>query len=129
VGRDFRKIEAYQLAIQLVSEVYKLTKTFPRDELFGLISQLRRAAVSVPANIAEGATRKTKKEYLQFLYTAKGSMAEIECHLEISKNLGYMSNEQGAKIEALRNLVGSKLYRLTECVEAEAYKRQQDRMT
>ena len=123
MGRDFRKIEAYKLAIQLVSDVYKLTKTFPRDELFGLISQMRRAAVSIPANIAEGATRKTKKEYLQFLYTAKGSMAEIECHLEISKNLGYIDEAKSKEIEEFRNLVGSKLFRLTECVEEEVNKK------
>jgi four helix bundle protein len=120
MGRDFRKIEAYVLALRLVTDIYELTKLFPKGEMFGLISQIRRAAVSIPANIAEGATRKTKKEYLQFLYTAKGSMAELECHLGISKNLGYLSNEQSQKIEESRALVGSKLYRLTECVESEA---------
>lgn len=120
MGRDFRKIEAYRLSIQLVTEVYKVTKSFPRDELFGLISQIRRAAVSISANIAEGATRKTKKEYLQFLYVAKGSMAELECHLEISENLGYIDEAKSKEMEEFRNLVGSKLYRLTECVESEA---------
>lgn len=119
MGRDYRKIEAYQLADDLVIQIYQATKKFPRDELFGLISQARRAAVSVPANIAEGATRRSKKEYLQFLYTAMGSMAELEYYVQLSKRLNYVNEKEHETLESKRRLAAGKLYRLAESVEKE----------
>ena len=76
--RDFRKIKAWELADALVISIYAITKSFPKEELYGLCSQIRRSAVSVPSNIAEGAGRNHKKEYLNFLYIAKGSLAELD---------------------------------------------------
>jgi len=119
MGRDYRKIEAYQLANDLVLSIYKATKKFPKEELFGLTVQMRRAAISIPANIAEGATRKSKREYLRFLYVAKGSMAELEFFITISKSLGYLNDNDYQELERKRNKAGGKLYRLVVSVEKE----------
>ncbi len=78
MSRDFKNIKAWQYADDLAVSVYSKTKSFPREELYGITSQLRRAVVSVPTNIAEGASREHKREYLHFLYIARGSIAETE---------------------------------------------------
>ena len=88
--RDFRKIKAWQLADDLVVDVYRKTEKFPKEELYALTSQIRRAAYSVPANIAEGASRNTLKDYLHFLYIARGSLSEVEYFLHLSKRLTYL---------------------------------------
>ena len=74
--------------MDLVLKVYEVTKRFPRSETYGLINQIRRAPVSIPSNIAEGAGRRTKKEFIQFLYVAKGSLSELDTQLEIANRLG-----------------------------------------
>jgi four helix bundle protein len=84
-----RKIKAWELADRFVVEVYRITRRFPREELYGLTLQLRRAAVSVPANIAEGSQRQYLKEYLQFLYVAKASLSEAEYYIHLAQQLGY----------------------------------------
>ena len=89
--RDFRKIKAWELADALVISIYAITKSFPKEETYGLCSQIRRSAVSVPSNIAEGAGRNHKKEYLNFLYIAKGSLAELDYLCCLSQRLGYIS--------------------------------------
>ena len=85
-----KNLEIWKRSIQLVTDIYKLTKKFPSDEKYGLTNQLRRAAVSVPSNIAEGAARKSKKEFINFLYVSIGSLSEIETQLIIAKNLNYL---------------------------------------
>ena len=80
--------------MDLVEQVYRLTQDFPKQELYGLTNQLRRAAVSVPSNIAEGQARTHLKEYLQFVSTAKGSLAEVQTQLEIAARLHYITPEQ-----------------------------------
>jgi four helix bundle protein len=117
--RDYKKIEVWRLAHELVISIYKLTRSFPREEMFGLTSQLRRAAVSVPANIAEGAVRKTKKEYHQFLYTAMGSLTEVGYYIELSIELKYINKSDFDSLIELKNKTASKLYRLIEAVEKE----------
>ena len=94
MARDYRKIRAWQFADQLAMMVYKSTKDFPRSEVFGLTSQMRRSAVSVPANIVEGSARKHQKEYVQFLYTAMGSLAELSYYIRFSKEVGYLKKNQ-----------------------------------
>ncbi len=89
-GRGHYKLEAWKLAMGLVRNVYTLTQTFPKEEMFGLTSQLRRAAVSIPSNIAEGAARAGQKEFAQFLNVARGSLSELETQLLISSDLGYI---------------------------------------
>ena len=79
----------------LVRKVYVVTRDFPKDEQYGLISQLRRAAVSVPSNIAEGAARTGKKEFARFLSVARGSLAELETQILIAKDQGYLTEEEG----------------------------------
>lgn len=87
--RNHKDLRAWQAAMLLVEEVYSLTSTFPREEQFGLISQMRRAAVSVPSNIAEGAARNGTKELIHFLAIATGSLAELDTQLELAVRLGY----------------------------------------
>ena len=84
----------WQLAMNLVVECYKLTTAFPKSELYGLASQLRRAAVSVPANIAEGQARQHVKEFVQHLSIAQGSLAEAETHVQIAERLHYINDDQ-----------------------------------
>lgn len=84
---SFKQLIVWQRAIELVKEIYKITEQFPTQELYGLTNQIRRAAVSIPSNIAEGKKRKTKKDFLQFLRIADGSAAELETQIIIAKHL------------------------------------------
>lgn len=106
---DFRKMAAWEKADDLVVAVYEASQNFPPDERFGLTSQLRRAAVSVPANIAEGAGRQTLKEFRQFLYTARGSLNEVEYYLHLAQRLAYMTDEQVTDLKQTRQEVGRTL--------------------
>ena len=85
-------LKVWQKSINFVIKIYEETNSFPNSELYGLTSQLRRAAVSVPSNIAEGAARNTDKEYVRFLFIARASAAEIETQLIIAENLGYITS-------------------------------------
>jgi four helix bundle protein len=87
---NWKDLKIWQKAHALVLEVYRLTNGFPKEEVYGLTSQIRRSASSVPANIVEGQSRNTTKEYLVFLYNARGSLEETRYHLLLSKDLGYM---------------------------------------
>lgn len=118
--RDYKNIKAYQFADNLVVEVYKATKDFPREELYGLISQLRRAAVSIPTNIAEGASRQHKRDYLHFLYIARGSIAETEYLIHLSNRLGYLSDEKFKEIEIFKQEAAKTLFGLINSVEKES---------
>jgi four helix bundle protein len=91
--KDFRKLDVWQHSYKLTISIYKQTKTFPKDELFGLTSQMRRAAVSVIANIAEGCGRKSDVDFARFLHMAFGSASELECHLLLSRDLGYLKSK------------------------------------
>lgn len=94
-----KDLDVWQFSMSLVSEIYRLTGTFPKEEIYGLTNQMRRAAVSVPSNIAEGAARNSKKEFLQYLYVSLGSLAELETQLLISKNLGYLASPDSTMCE------------------------------
>lgn len=94
---SFKDLIVWQKSIELVTTIYSLTKNFPNDEKFGLVSQLNRAVVSVPTNIAEGWGRESSKNYLQFLRISRGSLMEVETLMLISKNLNYV-NEENFKI-------------------------------
>jgi len=95
---SYRELIAWQKGIVLVTDCYRLTQAFPRQEMYGLSSQIRRAAVSIPANIAEGQGRLTTGEFKQFLGHARGSMFELESHALIACNLGYLSDQDTQKI-------------------------------
>ena len=91
--RGHKDLIAWQKAMELVTEIYSATRTFPKEELYGLVSQLRRAAVSVPSNLAEGYSRNSRNEFHHFVRQARGSLAEIETQVEIAKNLNYVPVE------------------------------------
>lgn len=91
--KTHKDLEVWQKSIDLVTNVYKLTYNFPNEEKYGLVSQLRRSAVSIPSNIAEGAARQTNKKYIQFLYVSLGSLMELDTQLIISKNIELISGE------------------------------------
>jgi four helix bundle protein len=88
--QSYRDLVAWNKAMELVTEIYRVTHAFPKEELFGLVSQLRRAAVSIPSNIAEGKGRISKGEFRQFLGNARGSLAEVETQILIAQNLSYL---------------------------------------
>ncbi|MDM1086237.1 four helix bundle protein [Myroides odoratimimus] len=90
--KTHKDLDVWKYSREFVSTVYTLTKGFPRDEVYGLISQIRRSAVSIPSNIAEGSARKGDKEFIHFLYIALGSTAELETQLLLASDLGYLSN-------------------------------------
>jgi four helix bundle protein len=96
--RKYQELIAWQKAIALVTDIYSTTSAFPPAEIYGLVSQLRRAAVSVPSNIAEGQGCATKGEFIQFLCHARGSLYEVETQVVISRNLGYISVAQQESI-------------------------------
>ena len=97
--RDFRKIQAWQKAHEMTLNIYKITATFPQDERFGLVSQIRRAMASIPTNIAEGAGRETQKDFARFIHIAIGSASEVEYLLLLSNELGYLSKEKYLPLE------------------------------
>jgi len=92
----------WQKSIAFVTAIYNLTKSFPKEELYCIVSQIRRAAVSIPSNMAEGCARRNTREYIQFLYVSLGSAAELETQLIISSNLGYINENDNQNI--LKNL-------------------------
>ena len=91
--RPHKKLDVWKKALEFVTKIYKITESFPDSEKFGLISQVRRSAVSIPSNISEGAARSSKKEFIQFLSIAQGSTSELETQLIISNNLGFLKRE------------------------------------
>ncbi len=86
--------------MSLVAKIYKATESFPKNEVYGVVNQMRRAAVSIPSNIAEGAGRQTRKEFIQFLYTSRGSLSELDTQLELSKRFGYIQAGQLSMLDA-----------------------------
>ena len=107
-----KDLTVWQKSIQLVVEVYKLTKTLPEEEKYGLISQMRRAAVSIPSNIAEGSGRNSTKEYVRFVNISRASLSELDTQLIICKELSFVSDTK--TIDGLINEIGKMLYRLNE---------------
>ncbi len=90
--KNHKDLEVWKKSMDLVSNIYKITESFPNKELYGLTNQIRRAAVSIPSNIAEGAARNSKKEFIQFLYIALGSLSELETQIIIANRLEYLNN-------------------------------------
>jgi len=91
--KPHKKLEAWKQSMDLVVEIYKATEQLPKQEIYGLTNQVRRAAVSIPCNIAEGAARQTKKEFTNFLHIAQGSLSELDTQIEIASRLGYLDVE------------------------------------
>jgi four helix bundle protein len=97
--RDHTKLRAFELADELVVLIYRVTAGFPKEEMYGLISQIRRAAISVPSNIVEGCARDSQADYLRFLNIAFGSLRELHYQLDLSRRLGFLSNKDLSLIE------------------------------
>ena len=116
--RPHEKLDVWKMSIEMVTSIYEITKTFPSDERFGLVSQIRRAGVSVPANIAEGAARQSDKEFCQFLSIAQGSASELETELFIAKNLGYMSCQDYERNYEEINVIARMLIGLSKTVRS-----------
>jgi len=110
--RHYRELIVWQKALDLVILIYKLTGRFPREELFGLTSQLRRAAVSIPSNIAEGQGRDTVKDFLHFLAVARGSLQEVETQVIIAERLQYTTEAETAGVLSTSAEIGRLLYGL-----------------
>ena len=98
--RDFKKILVWQKAHALVLRIYKTTTTFPKDELYGLTSQIRRAAASIPANVAEGCGRDTQTELARFIHIASGSASELEYHLLLAHDLGFIGESIYSELDS-----------------------------
>ena len=120
MGQSFRDLVVWQKAMTLVTEVYRATASFPKDELFALTSQLRRAAVSVPSNIAEGQGRLSKREFHYFLGLARGSLMEVETQVQIASNLGYLKAETVSDLLSMSAEVGRVLNGLMTSVKSAA---------
>jgi len=97
--RDHTKLRAFEMADELAVLIYQVTAEFPKKELYGLTSQIRRAAISVPSNIVEGCARESQPDYLRFLTMAFGSLRELHYQLDLSKRLGFMRNQDSSLIE------------------------------
>ena len=98
-NRVHHRLDVWQRSIGFAENLYKITGSFPKTEEYGLRSQLRRAAISIPSNIAEGAARRTRREFIQFLYIAGGSASEIDTQLNLAHRLGYLSAEAKSALD------------------------------
>jgi len=101
--KNYKELSVWQKSYKLCLHIYKVTKHFPKDETYGLTSQIRRSAVSIPSNIAEGYGRKTTLEYVRFLYIAYGSVCELETQMMISGDLGYVEKD---RLQEIRDEIG-----------------------
>ena len=116
--RDFKELAVWQRSHQLTLELYRVTQSFPREETFAQISQIRRAASSIPTNIAEGCGRQTISEFLNFLNIASGSASEVEYEVLLAKDLGYITDEQCVyytkEIRSIRSMLSAYMTKLKE---------------
>ena len=115
--RTHKDLDVWKKAIEFVTEIYIVTGLFPKSELYGLTSQIRRTAVSIPSNIAEGATRNYTKEFKQFLYIALSSAAEVDTQLIISNNLNYISKPEADKLIGNLNTISKMLQGLIKSLK------------
>jgi four helix bundle protein len=113
-GKNFKELLTWQRAMDLVEAVYLATKTFPKDELYGLTSQKRRAAISIPSNIAEGQGRDHTKEFVHFLSVAYGSLSELETQIPIAARISYVTAQDSEKLLGLVGEVGRLLNGLSK---------------
>jgi four helix bundle protein len=117
VNRAHKKLDVWQESVVLATHIYQITEKFPKTEIYGLTSQMRRAVVSISSNIAEGAARASSKEFAQFLNIAGGSLSELDTQLEIAHNLFFLTNEQRQEIDIKIESISSKLAGLIKFVK------------
>ncbi len=116
--KPHKKLNAWVKSFEFVKEIYLVTDKFPSEEKFGLVSQMRRAAVSVPVNIAEGAARKSKKEFIQFLHIALGSMTELDTLLLLSADVGFISKSECDSLIDKLDTIGKIIYGLIKSLDS-----------
>jgi four helix bundle protein len=116
--RDFRKIQVWEKAHHFTLKIYKLTSSFPKDELYGLTSQMRRAAASIPANVAEGCGRDTQAELARFVHIATGSASELEYHLILAHDLGYIKDEDYPELNSTINEIQRMLHGFEKAIQS-----------
>jgi len=120
MNKPHKKLDVWTGAVDLVQLVYKITARFPVKEQFGLTSQIRRATVSIPSNIAEGAARQTRKEFIQFLHVSKGSLSELDTQLEIANRLEYLEQTEWEALNELLERVDKMLSGLIRHLKAKS---------
>lgn len=113
----YKRLLVWQRAHEFVLSIYVSTRSLPREELHGITNQIRRAAVSIPANISEGYARSSRKEFIQYLYIAYASLSEVEYYIQLIRDLGYLSVETCASLENKRLVVGKMLYKLIQSMK------------
>jgi len=116
--QSYRDLKVWQAGIQLAKQCYQVTKGFPKEEMFGLTSQIRRAAVSIPANIAEGHGRESTGDYVHFLRIAQGSLKELETHLILSNEVELCTNNRLSPLYAATDELGRMLHALIRALQA-----------
>ena len=117
--QDFRKIRVWERSHRLVIRIYKATANFPKEEIYGLTSQLRRASVSIPSNIAEGSSRDGDAEFCRFLHISIGSASEIDYQLMLAHDLGYLNDQDYKYLSSEVNIVRQKLIALIQSIKGE----------
>lgn len=114
---SYKELFVYQKSFDLCLKIYKTTEEFPKSELYGLTNQMRRAAVSIPSNIAEGQRRRSRKEFLQFLSISRGSCAELETQISLSISLGFISPDKGNELLKYADEVSMLIYKMIRSLE------------
>ena len=104
--KSHRRLVLWQKSVRLAVEIHRVSRRLPKHELFGLVAQMNRAAVSIPSNVAEGAARHTTRDYIRFLYIARGSSAEIDTHLVLAEEFGYLTHDDLSMALAISDEVG-----------------------
>ncbi|HEV8723206.1 MAG TPA: four helix bundle protein [Candidatus Binatia bacterium] len=116
--KPHKKLDAWKLSMDLVCDVYRATEEFPSQERYGLIDQIRRATISIPSNIAEGAARQTKKEFSNYLHIAQGSLSELDTQIELARRLSYVNNKTWENLddgmERIDKLISGLIHHLTK---------------
>jgi four helix bundle protein len=110
LGMSFKKLQIWQKAMLLADTVYVVTRNLPKEELYGLVTQMRRAATSIPSNIAEGSQRSSNKDFANFILIAKGSLAELETQIILCKNQGFLSEEREKELLVLTEELSKMMY-------------------
>jgi len=116
MASDHEKLDVWKKSMKLVTEIYQISQRFPKEEIYGLTSQMRRSAVSIPSNIAEGKGRHTNPEFCQFLIHARGSLLELETQLQIACNLGYLESQKRDDLKVKTVEIGKMLNGLIKAI-------------
>ena len=116
--RAHRNLDVWKRSMELVEAIYQITSQFPQAEQYGLVSQMRRASISIPSNLAEGAARTGKKEFLQFINIAQGSVSELDTQVELAKDLGFLEQKNYDELMLSLRVISKQLYGLAKSIRS-----------